>query len=526
MGGYYSAATTRCLLFSIKAIVQRVVYRPAALTRRPHWYTGEAQPLRIHKDRQAASVIGAPVACDIRPGVRVRIDNVVSIGFVGTDHTRAPLALRGRLAIDGERLDLLYELVRRDPLIAEAAVLSTCNRIEVYVAAPDIRAALGAATAHLLTVSDVGAVETAGCLEQHVDEEAVRHLLAVAAGLRSLVVGETQIGTQVREAFEDAARRAAAGAELQALARAAVQCGKRVRSETALGVADTSVSAIIVGLARRRLGGLHGRMALLIGAGRINEVSAHLLREAGIGDLVVVSRTRDAAARLATACDGRAAAMDDLPALLAAADLAVTATRAPEPPVTPAAILPRDPSRPLLLYDIAVPRDVDPAVGALPGVELTDLDGLRAAPRLEGARDGVDAAWRLVDACVERYAVEARARRAVPMIARLRAHVDSQKEAELARTLASLEHLAEADRAEVGMLAHRLVNRMFHHLATRLKAAAVAPEADTYLEALAFLFDETGTSAAHDERGTRHVSGRHDHTSDMGRTEQDSIAQV
>jgi len=435
----------------------------------------------------------------------------VSIGFVGTDHTRAPLALRGRLAIDGQRLDLLYTLLRRDPLIAEAAVLSTCNRIEVYVAAPDIRAALGVATAHLLAVSNVSAAEAAGCLEQHVDEEAVRHLLAVAGGLRSLVVGEAQIGTQVREAFEDAARRAA-GAELQALARAAVQCGKRVRSETALGAADTSVSAVIVALARRRLGGLHGRTALLIGAGRINEVSGRLLREAGIGGLVVVSRTRDAAARLAAACDGRDAAMDDLPALLAGADLAIAATRAPEPPVTPAAILPRDPARPLLLYDIAVPRDVELAVGALPGVELTDLDGLRAVtPRLEGARDGIDAAWRLVDACVERYAVEARARRAVPMIARLRAHVDSQKEAELARTLASLEHLAEADRAEVGMLAHRLVNRMFHHLATRLKAAAVAPEADTYLEALAFLFDETGTGAAHDERGGRHVPGGHDH---------------
>jgi len=456
-----------------------------------------------------------------------RIYDIVSIGFVGTDHTRAPLALRGRLAIDGQRLDLLYTLLRRDPLITEAAVLSTCNRIEVYVAAPDIRAALGAATAHLLAVSDVGAAEATNSLEQHVDEEAVRHLLAVAGGLRSLVVGETQIGTQMREAFEDAARRDAAGVELQALARAAVQCGKRVRSETALGAADTSVSAVIVALARRRLGGLHGRTALLIGAGRISEVSGLLLREAGIGDLVVVSRTRDAAARLAAACDGRDAAMDDLPALLAGADLAIAATRAPEPPVTPAAILPRDPARPLLLYDIAVPRDVEPAVGALPGVELTDLDGLRAAPRrLEGTRDGIDAAWRLVDACVERYAVEARARRAVPMIARLRAHVDSQKEAELARTLASLEHLAEADRAEVGMLAHRLVNRMFHHLATRLKAAVVAPEADTYLEALSFLFDETGTGAAHDDRGTRRVPGGQDHASDTGRAEHDSVAKV
>jgi glutamyl-tRNA reductase len=141
-----------------------------------------------------------------------------------------------------------------------------------------------------------------------------------------------------------------------------------------------------------------------------------------------------------------------------------------------------------------VPRDTDPAVGALPGVELVDMDGLQAvAPQGDGIRDGVSAAGAIGDACVERDLVEARIRRALPLIANLRVHVDRHKDAELARTLAGLEHLAPGDREAIALLAHRLVNGMFHHLAARLKAVASAPDAGTYLAALAFLFDDTGT---------------------------------
>jgi glutamyl-tRNA reductase len=156
-------------------------------------------------------------------------------------------------------------------------------------------------------------------------------------------------------------------------------------------------------------------------------------------------------------------------------------------------ILPRAPHRPLLLYDLAVPRNVDRAAGKLPHVELVDLDGLRATPQGASTPDSTAAAWAIVDESVQRYVVEARTRRAVPLIAALRAHVDRQKEAELARTLADLEHLAPADREAVALLAHRLVNRMFHHLATRLKLAATEPDAEAYLAALAFLFEGTGT---------------------------------
>lgn len=414
------------------------------------------------------------------------------IGVIGADHSRAPLALRERLALAGERLDALLDALRAEPLLDEAAILSTCHRTEVYVAAADLPGALACVAERLAALQELPLAVFAEVLESRFDTEAARHLFAVAAGLRSLAVGETQIVTQVREAFEHAARCDAAGPELGALARAAVRCGKRVRAETALGTTDTSVSALAVAQASRRLGDLRGRAALLIGAGRINAVSARLLRAAGIGSLVVTSRTPQAAERLAATCDGRAAAMAELPALLAAADVVISATRAPRPLVVPQMIRPRTPERPLLIYDIAVPRDVDAAAGALPGVELVDMDGLRAGQE-HGDDHGVAAAWRIVEACVERYIVDVRTQRAVPLIANLRAHVDRQKDAELARTLAGLEHLDPADREAVALLAHRLINRMFHHLATRLKAAAAAPEAEAHLAALAFLFEATDT---------------------------------
>jgi glutamyl-tRNA reductase len=418
----------------------------------------------------------------------------VSIGFVGTDHTRVSLSLRERLAVAGERLDRLLDLLRAEPLISEAAVLSTCNRVEIYVAAPDASAALTRATHHLLTVTGVAPADIAGALDVRIDAEAVRHLFAVAAALRSLVVGETQILTQVREAFTYAAARGVAGAELQALARLAVRCGKQVRAETLLGTVDTSVSAVAVDLAARYLGPLRTRSALLIGAGRINEVSAQLLREAGIGSLVIASRTYAAAARLATAYHGHAADLEHLPSLLANADLVITAARTSAPLIEPSAIPHRAPGQPLLLVDIAVPRNVDPAVAQVAGVELIDLDRLHAAmPRGAGDLSGFEAAWTIVDTFVAQHATEARMRRAVPVIAALRAHVDSQKDAELGHTLARLAHLAPADRDAVAQLAHRLVNRMFHHLATRLKLATTLPDGDAYLAALAFLFDEAGT---------------------------------
>ncbi len=415
----------------------------------------------------------------------------MTICCLGTDHTRASLAQRERLTLSDERLDALLDALVADPNVAEAAILATCNRAEIYLAAANVDAALDHASACLMHSTGATADDLAQLAVRRSGGEAARHLFAVAAGLRSLVVGESQILTQVREAFEHVAARGTRGTELQSLGRAAVRCGKQVRAQTSLGTADASVSSVVVGLAARHFGSLHGRTAVLIGAGRISAVAARLLHAAGIGALFIVSRTREAAEQLAATCNGRAATLDELPGLLDAADLAIAATRAPMPIVLPHMLTPRPPDRPLLLYDIAVPRNVDPGVGALPSVTLVDLDGLPRAVSTDAG--GVDAAWAIVDASVERYAVESRTRRAVPLIAALREHVDRQKDAELARTLADLDHLPAADQEAVSLLAHRLINRMFHHLAIRIKAAATRPDAETYLEALAFLFSSEGT---------------------------------
>jgi len=413
------------------------------------------------------------------PSPKALVSPALTIGCIGTDHTRTPLGVRERLATSGERLYALLERLKADPLIDEAAVLSTCNRVELYVASSDVRAALGRAVDHLLKLTGLSSPDVALVLQSSTDLEVARHLCGVASGLCSLVVGETQVLTQVREAFEHAAARGAAGRELGTLARMAVACGKRVRAETGLGSADTSVSARAVEIAGRRFGGLEGRSALLLGAGRINAVSARLLSSAGIGSTVVVSRTREAAARLAARCGGYHAPMDDLPALLADADLAIAATRAPRPPIVPSTIRAREPTRPLLLFDIAVPRDVHPSVGALPHVELVDIDGLCAVTP-QANSNGVGAAWTIVDQAVERYVLEARIKRAGPLIARLRAQVDQDRDAELAQTLAGLQYLTQQEREAVTRLAHRLTNSLFHHLVMEVKSAAATMDGDSY----------------------------------------------
>jgi glutamyl-tRNA reductase len=415
----------------------------------------------------------------------------MTIGCLGTDHTRASLAQREFLTLSDDCLNALLDALVADPNVTEAAVLATCNRSEIYLAAADVDVALDQAFACLVRATGATVADVAPLVVRRTGNEAARHLCAVAAGLRSLVVGETQILTQVREAFEHAAARGALGGELQALGRAAVRCGKQVRTQTALGTTDTSVCSVVVDLAERHVGGLKGRTALLIGAGRISAVAAHLLRSADIGTLNIVSRTREAAEQLAATCDGLAATLDELPKLLDSADLAIAATRAPAPLVHRDLLRPRPSDRPLFLYDIAVPRNVDPSVGTLTNVTLVDLDGLPGATSAEAA--GTDGAWAIVDACVERLALESMTRRAVPLIASLREHVDRQKDAELARTLADLGHLSQDDQDAVALLAHRLINRMFHHLATRIKAAATLPDAEIYLEALAYLFNGEGT---------------------------------
>lgn len=424
--------------------------------------------------------------------------------MVGTDYTRAPLAVRERLAIGGEAIGTLIRRLTAEDTIAEAVVLSTCNRTELYLAVSDATVAGERARRAVEEVAGIDRID--GLLIRRDGIAAVRHLCAVASGLESMVVAEGQILGQVREAIEVAQRLGAAGTHLAAVFRAAIACGKRVRTETALGRVDASVSSVLIDLLAGQFADWSQQRVLLIGAGRMNQITSERLRALGAGRIAIASRTLGAAERTARAVEGTAIPIERVGEAARRATLIISATRSPEVMLT-AEMLNGRVDTPLRVVDLAVPRDVDPAVGGLPGVHLLDIDDLRDLQDQHGFGEALVAARRIVDQASEDWQVWCRTREAVPLIADLRAHVDRQKEAELERTMARLAHLPEAEQAEVSEMAHRLVNKMFHHLATRMKQAAADPEhGEQYLRTARYLF-QRDESRAHtpepESEGTR-----------------------
>jgi glutamyl-tRNA reductase len=407
---------------------------------------------------------------------------------IGTDHTLSPVALRERLALGEQAATQLLHTLHQSASIEEVAVLSTCNRTEIYFIAQESEQAIQrAARAFAALLGDQEAA-LEGVLVTRTGLDALRHLCAVASGLESMVMAEGQILGQVREAGERAQHLGTAGVQLHAAFRAAVTCGKRVRAETAIGRADVSVSSVLIDLLAGEIPDWQAQRVLLIGAGRMNQVTAAGLHRHGAGSIVVTSRTIATARGLAETVGGSVIPLHRVPEEARQATLIISATRSPGLMLTPEMLVPR-PATPLRVVDLAVPRDVDPAVGRLPGVRLLDIDAIKQCQERQGLAEALATANRLVDEAAQDWLVWCRTRDAVPLIADLRAHVDQQRDIELARTLALLDHLTEADQARVREMANRLVNKMFHHLAVRMKKAAADPELGAqYLAAARFLF--------------------------------------
>ena len=414
---------------------------------------------------------------------------------VGTDHTLSPVALRERLALNSQATAQVLQALQQDPAIAEVAVLSTCNRTEFYLVAQMPEQAIQRIYAVFATLLGDSEPALDNLLVTRTGLDAVRHLCAVAAGLQSMVVAEGQILGQVREAGEHAQRLGTAGVHLRAAFRTAVTCGKRVRAETAIGQTDISVSSVLIDMVAREITDWQAQRVLLIGAGRMNQVTAARLQQLGAGSIVVTSRTLNTATELARMVGGTAIPLHRVPDEARHASLIVSATRSPGLMLTPEMLAHRT-ATPLLVVDLAVPRDVDPAVGNLQGVRLLDIDAVKQGQERNSLAEALAIANRLVLEAAIDWLVWCRTRDAVPLIADLRAHVDHQRDVELARTLAQLEHLADADQARVREMANRLVNKMFHHLAVRMKEAAADPEMGPhYLAAARFLFQRETPAA-------------------------------
>ncbi|HET7044212.1 MAG TPA: glutamyl-tRNA reductase [Gaiellaceae bacterium] len=405
---------------------------------------------------------------------------MTSLVLVGLSHHVAPVELRETVALDPDAAGALAE--RLAAVAGEAVCLSTCNRTELYLAADDPAAAEALAATAL---ADLAGQEL-DVLYRLADEAAATHLFRVAAGLDSLVPGEGEILGQVRTAYE----RGAAGPLLDRVFRQALHAGKRVRHETAIAESPASVSSAAAALAQQVFGDLAGRRVLLVGAGKIGEQAADNLRSRGASIAFVANRTVANGAGLAERFGGEPVALDALEQAVALADVVVTSTSAP------GFVLGREEvarslagrrGRPLLLVDIAVPRDVDPAVGGLGGCYLYDIDDLEAvvAETLSGRRAEAGRAEAIVAEEAARFRDWQAALDVVPAIASLRARVEEIRERELERVRG---RLSDAERVAVESVTARLVDKLLHLPTVRMKEAAAASDGAAYADAVRHLF--------------------------------------
>jgi glutamyl-tRNA reductase len=417
----------------------------------------------------------------------------VSVVVIGLNHKTVSLDLLERMTIGEARLPkALHDLISRANL-SEAVVLSTCNRTEVYAVAERFHGAYQDIRNFLCEIAFLPPEEFSDHLYAHYDTDAVSHLFAVTAGLDSAVLGESEIQGQVKEAWELARAEGAAGPALNLLFRHAVEAGKRARTETGIGRNTTSVSQAAVAMAAENLGSLAGRRVLVLGAGEMGEGMAVALAGAGVDEVLVVNRTWAKAGEVARRVGGRAVRMSDLPAAMADVDVLLTSTGATSIMVEHtdlAPVMAARAARPLLIVDIAVPRDVDPAAADLPGVTLLDMDDLRsfADAGTRARRSEVGKVESVLGEELERYLGATSAREVAPMIVTLRDRAEEVRRAELDRYRNRLDGLDERQLEAVDALTRSLLAKLLHEPTLALKDAAGTPRGDRLVAALRELF--------------------------------------
>jgi glutamyl-tRNA reductase len=461
----------------------------------------------------------------------------VSVLVVGLSHKSAPVAVLERAAVSGDTVTkLLRDVVQAEP-VAEAFVVSTCNRVEVYADVDRFHAGVTAICELLARHCGVPPHELTQYLYVHYEDRAVSHLLAVAAGLDSMVVGEDQILGQVRSAVKLAAEHGTAGRVLGELGRLALRTGKRARAETAIGRAGLSLLSAAVELAAASLGPLHpgedplaGRDVLVVGAGSMSGLATATAARSGAASITVANRTRAHAERLAasvstvtTTATTTVTGLEDLPSAIAAADVVISCTGATGQVITgdmvsaalaaraaAAATAAMTAQSALVIMDLAMPRDVEPAVAGLPGVVLIGMDQL--SEHASAVRDDDVAAVRtILEAELAAYQSAMDAARVAPTVVALRAKAAGVVDAELARLAGRLSADGLSGHAldEIAQTVRRVVDKLLHAPTVRVKELAGSPGGEEYAAALRVLFDldpravEAVTRAAPEQEGSR-----------------------
>jgi glutamyl-tRNA reductase len=419
---------------------------------------------------------------------------------IGASHKTASLALRERLSLpEGRAASLLGELVRT-PDVHEAVAISTCNRTELYLVAADPVDAESLALSALARQAAIRPTELLGNLYSLRGTDAIRHLFNVAAGLDAMIIGENEIQGQVRRAYELALVEGTTGPVTNRLFRDALSAGKRARSETGIGRSRVSVSSVAVELAQQVLGELGARRVLVIGAGENGEATARALADRGVHSIFVANRRYDRAIGLAERFGGEAVRFDELPELLAEADIVVACTASPHQIVGReelALVVEERDGRPLLLIDIAVPRDIDPGVRGLPGITLYDMDDLQhaIARNMSGREAEAVKAARLIEVEVERFVQWLGSLEIVPTIAALRERGDEIVRQVLRDNDQRWESVSDNDRRRLEVMARAVVSRLLHEPTLRLKESD-GDRAYVYVDALRELFALDHSEAA------------------------------
>jgi glutamyl-tRNA reductase len=417
----------------------------------------------------------------------------MSVLVVGISHRTAPVPLLELVAIPGELVVKTQHALLESPHVQEALLLSTCNRVEVYAEVDKFHGGLQDVSETLSRVTGVPRETLAGHLYVHYEDAAVQHLLSVATGLDSMVVGESQILGQLRSGFRTAQAENTTGRVLNELVRQALRVGKRAHSETGIDRAGQSLVTVGLDLAEESVGDLSGRTALVVGAGSMAALAAATLRRRGVGRILVANRTLSHAKRTAAAVDGEALPLDRLTEGLDLADVVVTATGAVGTVIHASAVLPavesgRRAGRPLFFLDLALPHDVEAAVGLLEDVVVANLESLRTVLESAEVAEDVEAVRQIVADEVATFLTWQRSVQVAPTVVALRSKAESVVEAELARLAGRLE-LDDKAEAEVAATVRRVVDKILHAPTVRVKQLADVPGGDKYAEALRELFE-------------------------------------
>lgn len=416
---------------------------------------------------------------------------------LGLNHQTAEVSLREQLSFSEAGLKAALArlgcgLGAQPAGVSEMVILSTCNRVEVYAlsAAPDFTALEN----YLAELRRVDAAQFLPHLYRYADEQAAMHLFRVAAGLDSLVLGEPQILGQVMQAFELARSQSAVGPVLSRLFQAALHAGKRARSESAISQNPASISSLAAHLAEKAVPNLQTAQVLVLGAGEMAELAVEALRKRGVTSLMVVNRTTARAESLAQRWGGQAGSFEVLPRALQQADILIASTGAPHilvhADMVALAMQPR-PQRPLVIIDIAVPRDVDEQCGSLPGVHLYDIDSLslQLEDSLAQRASQVPQVEQILEQELGEFMAYLSALDIFPIISAMRQQAEVIRQSELEKTLRRMPDLNDQERQRLEALTQALVKKLLHVPITRLRASAGTSQSVAYSSAARALFD-------------------------------------